>query len=284
MDLNKYNVISLRETNLRTIKNNQECQKAIKEMKDIERFLSDFGVLLSGRDFVLCDKHTFSLHDIFTGCELTIGSIISCCESGCMADAYTLLRKYLDDLFFYLYVITYNVNKKFSSDLESKKDKEMKRNIDNWVENKLSDLYIGQVLSAIGRSAQAKDAVIKYKLKDAFDEIGDKLNNYVHSNGISFYNERVFLLSNDVLKQSMDALLHDMRYITTTFLFLLTLCYPASIMSTDYIDSLDFGTDTSEGSQYWIAPFVYDFFKSNLDLIDKSCVDYLRDNTSMIFD
>ncbi len=77
---------------------------------------------------------------------------------------------------------------------------------------------------------------------------------------------------------------YDMRFITVTFLFLLTICSPLAIMSTDYTDFLDMRETPPEGSQYWVAPFVTDFFKSNLDLIDKSCIEYLKENTFMDFD
>ena len=52
---------------------------------------------------------------IATSCELTADSIISCCESGCMADAYSLLRKYRDDLFFYLYIVVCSACNKLDS-------------------------------------------------------------------------------------------------------------------------------------------------------------------------
>lgn len=37
-----------------------------------------------------------------------MGSMIACCESVCIADVNTLLRRYRDDLFFYFYVSLYN--------------------------------------------------------------------------------------------------------------------------------------------------------------------------------
>ena len=59
------------------------------------------------------------------------------------------------------------------------------------------------------------------------------------------------------------------------------LCAPLYIMSTDYIDHLEFGLTPPDGSQYWVAPFVAEYIKSNIDLIDKSCYEYLKENTCM---
>lgn len=106
----------------------------------------------------------------------------------------------------------------------------------------------------------------------------------VHSNGASFYNQRAAAYAINDLQSQMDALLKDMRSITVTFLFLLTLCSPLSIMSTDHMDCLDCDMTPPDGSQYWVAPFISEFFKSNLDLIDESCMKYLQDNTLMEFE
>ena len=56
------------------------------------------------------------------------------------------------------------------------------------------------------------------------------------------------------------------------------------IMSSDYIDSLELGLDPPANSQYWVAPFIENFFKNNLNLIDRSCLEYLREKTSMEFE
>lgn len=81
-----------------------------------------------------------------------------------------------------------------------------------------------------------------------------------------------------------DAIKKGMNSITITFLFLLILCLPLSIMSTDYEDYLDFNMEPPKGSQYWVAPFITDYIKNNIDLIDKSCMEYLKDNVLMKFD
>lgn len=282
MDTIKIESSTIRRLNCQIITQDTECETLISNMRTVEKFMSDFGFLSFGRDYVLCRSHSFSLQMVSTSCELTVGSIVSCCESGCMADAYSLLRKYRDDLFFYLYIVVYDACNKLG--LNSQKIVQMEENIERWISNDLSDLHIGTVLQAIGQSPRVKEAVQKYKLKSYLDIIGDRLNNYVHSNGVSFYNRNVNAYQEKSLQRQMAALLKDLRFITITFLFLLALCSPLSIMSTDYVDCLDCNTTPPEGSQYWVAPFVADFFRDNVDLIDKSCIDYLRENTQMQFD
>lgn len=286
MDFHKCNGHSIRQLNQQMIAQDAECQKTMAEMRAVEKFLSDFGFLSFGRDFVLCGKYTFSLQMISTAFELTAGSINSCCESGCIADTYSLMRKYRDDLFFYLYIVVYDSCNKIEG--KSPVTDQMESNIERWIKNDLDDLHIGTVLQAIGQSSRVRDAVRKYNLKSYFDALRDRLNNYVHSNGVSFYNRNVNRNVNayqgKTLQKQLQSLLTDLRSITIAFLFLLTLCSPLSIMSTDYVDCLDCNMTPPDGSQYWVAPFVTAFFKSNLDLIDESCMKYLQNNTLMKFE
>ena len=279
MDLSEFKNHTMRETNQQWIESNNEYQKAIQGMKEIEAFLDDFDFLVFGSDMVLCKKHLFSIRTISTAIELTAGSIISCCEAGCLADAFTLLRKYRDDLFFLLYIVVYIANKREAE--QTKITDKMENDIDRWMNNNLCDLSIGKVLKAIGQSSQVTDAVKKYNMQNYFDTIERRLNDYVHSNGISYYNQNIIAYRNNELKELFDSLLNDMRLITVTFMFLLTLCSPLSIMSSDYVDCLECNMTPPEGSQYWVAPYITEFFRKNMDLIDKSCIDYLRENTSM---
>lgn len=157
----------------------------------------------------------------------------------------------------------------------------MESNIDRWINNNLCDLSIGKVLKTIGQSSQVADAVKKYNMQNYFDTLERRLNDYVHSNGISYYNQNIIAYRSNELKELLISLLNDMRLITVTFMFLLTLCSPLSIMSSDYIDYLECNKTPPEGSQYWVAPYITEFFQKNLDLIDKSCINYLRENTCM---
>ena len=106
--------ITTRQRNANFVKEDSECQQSINELKKIEKFLENLGFLTFGRDTVLgiFDTKTtsFSLNSLMSSLELTMGSVIACCESACIADANTLLRKYRDDLFFYLYISVYKVD------------------------------------------------------------------------------------------------------------------------------------------------------------------------------
>lgn len=274
--------LTVRQANARFVAQNPECQQIIGKLREVEKFLDNFGFLTFGRDFVFVTSGQktifFSLNNVMTSLELTIGSVIACCENACIADANTLLRKCRDDLFFYLYISVYNNYYKYSE-----KGKPMAYQIMRWLNNDLSDFRISEVLKAIGTAPQLRDAVLKYNLKESFQKIGDALNNYVHSNGYAYYNRNVNTYKENELIVELRELEAKVRYVTIVFLLFLVFCSPVSVMSDDYTDYLDLNETPPENSQYWVAPFVERFVKENITLIDANCLDYLRENTMMQF-
>lgn len=268
----------LRRTNMQSIKDNKSCQQLINDLMKIEEFLDDLVYLLFGRDAIFIKlKYVIDVSDILQSSYITLSSCIECCKCGCFADANTLLRKYRDDLFFILYILVYKDTPRFN------KKEEMEKNIEKWMYNNLSNLNISEILKTIATSPYLKETVKKYKLKTYFDSINSRLNDYVHGNGRDFYNKNPNRYSTHELISTLNKIVNDTRYITTTFTFLLSICSPYLISSTDYVDCLDMGVSPDEGSQYWIAPFVESFFKENIGLIDPNGIEYLAQETNMIF-
>lgn len=276
-----YNQTVYRE-NTRFVEIDSGCQKAINELKAIEEFLGSFGFLTFSRDFVfgVSGQNTilFSQNSIMTSLELTMGNMIACCKSGCIADANTLLRKYRDDLFFYLYISVYK-----SLDVNSSKSKSMATKIVKWLNDELRNLFIKDVLKEIAAAPQLTEAISRYGLNESFKEMGNHLNDYVHSNGRAYYNRNINAYRDGELVAELRKLVDYARYMTVTFLLLLIFCSPLSVMSEDYIDCLELHTNPPENSQYWVAPFVEHFIKENISLIDTNCLNYLRENTMMQF-
>ena len=268
----------MRNTNKSILRERENSLNLIEQLRGLESFLDDFNFLIFGRDNIVCKNYVFSLQRILNSAQATLGNVVECCKCFCLADAYTLLRKYRDDLFFCLYLVNYDVNIKAGRIYSTSK---MENNIDQWCKNRLSNLNISEVLATIGSSEKLKGAVRKYGLQKSFEEIGKILNNYTHGNGYLFYNSNACLLDEKDLENQLFNVVSTAQYITTTFLLLLVLCSPQYIMSTDYIDHLEFGQTPPDGSQYWVAPFVVEFFKNNVEMIDKNCYEYLKETTCM---
>ena len=268
----------MRNTNKAFLQKNKNILNLLDQFKSLESFMDDLGFLVFGRDMIICEKYMFSMQTILNSSQATLGNIIDCCESFCLADTYTLLRKYRDDLFFCLYIVLYDANTRSGI---TKNTSKMETNIKHWCENGLSNLNISEVLSTIGTSEHLKNVIIKYNLQKRFDIIGKRLNDYIHGNGHSYYNTSAVLFDDKYLEQQVGDIVFITRYITTTFLFLLVLISPYYIMSTDYVDYLEIGQTPPDGPQHCVAPFVAEFFKDNIKIIDKNCYEYLKENICM---
>ena len=122
----------MREINERIIQESQIASNLLEQFHALESFLGDFCFLVLGRDNIACKNYAFSLQKILISSQATLGNIMGCCKCFCLVDAYTLLRKYRDDLFFCLYLVNYDVNIKARTTHSTSK---MENNIDQWCKN-----------------------------------------------------------------------------------------------------------------------------------------------------
>lgn len=270
---------------------NKNCKKLLKEIKKLYLFFDDFLTLANCRNFCITRKNkkinsikgiTFLNPNIIINSSLrTLYSIYSCCEHANFSDAYCLMRKYRDDLFFYLYIILISHETNIFNGKELSKEENI---INKWIADKLSHLNIEDILSYISKSDITKEAIEKYNFNDTFKKISKKLNNYVHGNGIGFYNMHLWSYKDKEIANISCDIIYNLQYITTTFIFILTLISQISIMSDDYIDALDFEGNKVEGTQYYVAPFINEFMNKNKSLLDENCIEYLKEKTGMLFE
>jgi len=255
----------------------------IETVKEIRDFLNDLGEIAFGRDiFLFKGPSIVNGHIILDSAARTMESIRYCCMNANFADAYSLLRKLRDDLFYYAYLITADDAVDITNLSETKNLNAVEKNILNWMHNKQKGLYIDSVIDYISSNHKATKAIEDFDLKESLKKIAKKLNNYVHSNGYSFYNESLNRLHiNGDVQKKCEEFSEAAIFITMAFVFVLALISPFTIMSSDYTDCLDAEMNPLEGSQYWVAPFISDFLYKYDYALDEKCVKYLKENTEM---
>ena len=176
------------EINRSVIKENSSFQELNILLEETRNFMYEMSFLAYGRDNIVLHKvGVISGNQILDSVSRTAESIRYCCLNANFADAYSLLRKYRDDVFYYIYMLTVGDKTDFMKYVELKDLGKDERNICDWIRNQQNDVYIGTIFKAIA-SSSAGEAIKKYKLKDAFDKLALKLNNFVHSNGQLYYN------------------------------------------------------------------------------------------------
>ena len=273
------------EKDRKYVSTNQEFLDLDEKLIEIRDFLNEFGYLTSNRDILIIRRiGPVCSNIILTSATKTLESIRYCCINANIADAYTLLRKYRDDLFYYLYLLAVADNSDFTRFVELEHLNEAEKNIWNWFNNQQKNLHISSVLKYLATNKEIKKAIERFKLRDWFDRIGIKLNDFVHANGRVFYNKSYNRMVNE---QNVKLLCEEFAQITVSitvvFIFLIVIINPFLVMANDYLDYLEFNEIPPEGSQHWVAPFISDFLIKYISVLDENCINYLRERTYMEF-
>ena len=75
-------------------------------LEDIRNFMHEISYLSYGRDNIVLHKiGSISGNQILDSLSRTVESIRYCCMNANFADSYSLLRKYRDDAFYYIYIL-----------------------------------------------------------------------------------------------------------------------------------------------------------------------------------
>lgn len=279
LNINDFNENSIYERNRYFVLNNKDFNSLIEEIKYTKEFIDNLDELNYSKILHINFKNPFFTSIILNSARLTLYSIQLCCENCNLADTQTLIRKYRDDLFFYLYILYVDADTNLFSDEEKTKHQ---KNIDKWQKNELSDLNITEILKYIGESDAAKEAVKKYKLEKSFKKISKDLNDFVHSNGRSFYNrDYQYYVNTKSIQENVNKIKYEINYITSVFLFLLILIREDYIASTDYIDYLDCGLEPTEEMKYWVAAFIKKYIDEKMILVNSEWKEYLKNRISM---
>lgn len=180
----------------------------------------------------------------------SIGTIVG---SGQINDGFALLRKYFDSIFINIYTNVYLED-------NCQIDNYVVDRVVNWL-NGREKLPAFREMSGYVRSSSKMAAITALLYGDSrYTKIRDRCNDNTHYNfyinvmlndGEVHLKERVAWL--DFLVDDID----DLFVMHFAYLFTMKDHY---MMSSDYLDSLEFGSEPVEGSQYWVAPFIQSAF------------------------
>ncbi len=241
----------------------------------------------------------------------TLVSIDFCADREHFSDAFTLARKYRDDLMQYVYLLNVvsrirglsdeELNKYDITDVQSfmkmieteitllasgeTKNKEQKA-VEAWFYKELEmdthskDRKDYFDTSKYKRHLENSNDKLKHIMSSYFEKIwrtvDRKLNNYVHGNGVNYIS--VNYVRNIESSTIRNELIEIMKNITSIFLSALAMVDATQMRSRDYLDALEFDEKPIEGSQYWVAPCIVEYMEKNFPKIDKGLLQYIEDN------
>lgn len=252
------------------------------KIEDLANFICNFTDLIwwNGNFAFLFHKNKVFIMQsgILDSTYSTLLSIRQLVEIGHFSDVNVLMRKLRDDLFLFLYLL--EVVNRYRLGHETVHE----RNAFKWMENKLENLTISDILIYLIKNESINKAIIKHNLRKAWDNIGKNLNNFVHGNGIMYAQLNYANYDYKTIEKIFNDITFKLSYIVSVFVVLLILIKPSLISSSDYVDALELGIQPARDSQYNIAPFIQEFIDNYVIKLHPDIKNFLKDRVYMRFD
>lgn len=237
----------------------------------------------------------------------TLTAIDFCSSRNAYSDAYTLIRKYRDDLMQYLFILNVIQNtheltkneinaysfdsntiiKMIESDFNILISGERKNNVqlamESWMYNDLDNTSNSKFRKDFFDTSKYKnylmstDKRIKSLMTTFLNTVwisSDRiLNNYVHTNGKKYLTDN-YVYPKDSQKK-ISELVDTLQHITNIFLCLLAIIDSTKMMSSVYRDYIEMGEQPPDNYQYLVYPCIVDYFHMHLN---KELLTYIQNN------
>lgn len=258
----------------------------IKEIKQLAFLLEEISWSSNsfplGFDGVM---NTSSFSNLLTSSNKTLLSIATVLKLGNIADAFMLIRKYRDNLFFFLDMY---VSRRKNIHEEGRYEKYGKE----WIRNVLKrDYTFWKSFQEIINSEKYKSFNIKFDIEKRFKDINTLLNRNTHSSGIWYLNIRYetyhFIykekVQDEFIGKEGKRIVDMIYFICIVFYATISIDSPWAIASNDYVDCLDLGLKPPVNSQYYVSPVFKELFEIGNETIGKGFADFIATSTGMDF-
>lgn len=276
-------------------------RQRIKDLRNLEKAL--VGVILYSKNFpyvsVEGGNDTFIEMSLINGSVLSavrsIDTIGDCLNKGRFSDAYVLIRRFRDDLFFYVYLLV-----GYSCDTLHKSSF-WRKIAEKWFLNDRSNFYpyekihrlLGGDVSKRRKDTEPETITDAYDESDEFEAFFIKgeeqlkqkiekfsslfnladlnksynkiLNGSVHGNGWVLQNVNLsiypLMRCGDMIQEQIERACNMVVFFVLLFLSLLALIKPNALTANDYMNSLENGEHPEEGTQYFVCPALIPYLK-----------------------
>jgi len=249
-------------------------QSIFEQLVRYRQFYENFSSLIArwvsygARSVVNLDSYVYS------SMQGTLESICDVLKKGRINDAYSLLRKYYDSVITNVYTNLYFEDSR-------NVDNHVVNHIDKWASGKDS-LPEYRIMSQYIKSSPKLASINNLLYSDkTYTEIRTRCNDHTHYN----YFHTLLYNDNEVHLPNRNKLITQFSE-DLTAIFILHLAYifymkGHYLMSTDYIDAIEYGLTPKDGSEYWVAPFIQEIFDEVIKRNRMDIVMEIKNNTSM---
>jgi hypothetical protein len=190
---------------------------------------------------------------VYSSMQMSLDSIKHLLGLGRINDVYALVRKFYDSVIINIYYTIY-----------------IKDNIElnNFIVNKINNWYLGKeklpsyekMKKYIENSSYLMELNKIIDFDNRYNTIRKKCNDHVHYNTFDTMIKNDSRILDEHREKILDQLSYDLMNIIIfhlSYIFLLNQHY---MSSSDYIDALECGLKPEEGTQYYVAPYIQEFF------------------------
>lgn len=286
-----------------------EFKDFAKEIDYLINFFKNFSYLNCNRIISFQWENDLFIFDmtLIENAIQTLNSIKLCCSIGSFSDANTLIRKFRDDLIQYAYILNILHNRK--PFVEEKDMKNIKTDNDEnfadtlmknrfnksftddekaviaWFKNAVHDLpgpikkklEFENYMKSLKQNDNISQILDEYNLKEYWDTLRKRLNDYVHNNGIQFSAQNIIRVHDKSLDIHLKNVLIRTSYIACFFIISILMIKSTLIASTDYMDYLECGLEPPQDCQYLVAPFIQQFIDNKIAKLHPELKAYLKD-------
>lgn len=262
-------------------KNNRRLTKDYQEHKIFNELdiYSEFYNYLGFSTFLWVQKGIEGLNFdnyIFASMKGTIESIKLILEDGKINDAFSLTRRYYDNVIINIYAVLYlEDNHSIDNFIVDK--------INNWIKNK-EKLPEYREMNNYLRNSEKLKSINKIIFKDTYyKNMRQRLNDHTHYNYFQymFYNNNEMVDINNNRIKLLDQLSIDIKNIFILHFIWLFSIKDNYMMASDYTDYLDMGMNPPENSEYWISPFIQNIFDDIIKINRPDLVEEFKNSTCM---
>jgi hypothetical protein len=247
-------------------------------------YMREFYSRLSTGVFQWCRSGVQAIGNIdsylYSSAAGTLDSISLVLGNARIADAYALLRRFHDAAILNIYVDELSEEWKIS--LSSNSDKiAWQKEIGGWISGDTALPEYRKMSQTIRQSKRLTPINDILYSDERYKLLRDRCNSHTHFN---FYHN-VLANDNDIHLPQRTNMFSKIRF-DIIDLAILHMSYvffamPHYLMSSDYMDCRECGFEPDEGSEYWVAPYLQEFFDKYFKTRRTDLAKLILDRTSM---
>lgn len=210
----------------------------------------------------------------------TLDSIALVLANARIADAYALLRRFQDSAVLNVYVDEL-CDEWLTSMSMSNFPFERQKTIEEWLQGRtpIPDYRVmSQKIRQSHRLSPINDILYS---NNRYKKLRERCNSYTHFN----YYHNVLFNDNEIpLPQRMkvfERIRLDIVDITILHMSYVFFAMPHYLMSSDHLDFLEAGMEPEKGSEYWVAPYLQEFFDKYFKAYRSDIAKLILETTSM---